>query len=264
MKCFSFDLLAWSAWAPGLETREAWSEWALTPYSPTGAERPSIANVPAALRRRCSQHDRMVLEVGTNCAAEAIPGSGGQVPPAVVLGSRHGEAQVTRVLLDLLAEGEPLSPMRFSLSVHNASSGLLSIATGNKGVFRSISASIDSLGAAWIEALSLLVDHSSVLLIVAEEEPPADHHPYLDEQTAAFALAVLLGRGEGCQLELAPETAPLRSLLEVQSKSAEQPSLESRPLPHALQLAAWLARGEIGEFEMSSLNLNWRLAKNGR
>ena len=240
MKRFEFDLVTWSAWAPDVRTREQWREWARAPCVTTGTEKPAIPFVPAAIRRRCGHQDRMVLEVGSECVRDC------REPPAIVLGSRHGEAQSNWLLLELLARREHLSPMKFSLSVHNASMGLLSIATKNPGVSRSIAAGRGTLAAALLEALGLLAEHAQVLLLLADELPPAEHWPYLDEGPAVYALGLLLAQGRGFEIEVTRgRTVP-----------NELPAL---PLPHPLELAAWLARECIEDFEMRALNLAFTL-----
>jgi hypothetical protein len=73
------------------------------------------------LRRRAGFAAKMALEVAYQCLGNRI-----DVP--LVFSSRHGEASRCAELLVNLAEGAPLSPTSFGLSVHNATAGLFSIA----------------------------------------------------------------------------------------------------------------------------------------
>lgn len=242
MTRLEFDIQALCAWAPGLESAEDWKRWAREPTAPFSTGRPAIPDVPPNLRRRCGQQDAMLLHVGLRCLKECT------VLPPVVVGSRHGEARATRTLLDLLAELEPLSPQRFSLSVHNASAGLLSIVTKNTQMSRSIAAARDTFPAALLEATSVLRRSTHVLLILVDEACPEDYRHYLDERPATFAIGLLLGRGPSYQLELVSQTGE-----DVPVSGA------GLPLPHALEFARWFFGEPDEPLAWRSMHRHWRL-----
>src|SRR5688572_17017530 len=125
----SFSIARWSAWAPGLESPSAWLAWARARREPVsgagaafvGPASAKIREFPALLGRRASRSGRAGLRAALDC----MHGLGG--PVSTVFASRHGEVHRSVELLEALARAEPLSPMAFSLSVHNAAAGIFSI-----------------------------------------------------------------------------------------------------------------------------------------
>src|SRR4030095_4253261 len=109
------------AWTPGRESRADWRRWAGVERqddSPPAAELPPV---PVSLLRRVSALGQQALK-----AAWGLPALH---QSRFVFASRHGEFDRTLGILQSLAQREPPSPADFSLSVHNALAGLLSIAT---------------------------------------------------------------------------------------------------------------------------------------
>ena len=133
------------ACGPGRETQADWLAWAVGATVPAEPSRLPVA-LPAILRRRVTPVGQMAFRAA--CALS--------VPDAArfIFCSRHGEFQRTLGILTALATGEPVSPAEFSLSVHNALAGLLSIAWHNRAGHTTIAAGADSFGSALIEAAS--------------------------------------------------------------------------------------------------------------
>ena len=129
-----------------------------------------------------------------------------------------------------LAQGEPLSPTQFSLSVHNAVIGLWSILRGQSCEMTALAAADDGFEHGLVEAAGLLHEGApAVLLIVAEELPPAAYAPWISDVPLSYALGLLLTPGKQWQLDLTPgsEAVPgnlphalswLRALLTDQSR----------------------------------------------
>jgi len=101
-------------------------------------------DAPTILKRRVSPLGREAL-----LAAFGLPDVGAS---RFVLSSRHGEFGRTQALLSALADGEPLSPADFSLSVHHGLIGLLSIATGNRLGHTAVAAGRESFAYGLLEA----------------------------------------------------------------------------------------------------------------
>src|SRR5258707_12046197 len=115
---------AWSAWAPQRETPAAWRAWArATDMGTSEADASSIA-VPMMLRRRSTALGQKMIASALACGETALTGR-------YVLASRHGEFSHALSILKSLAARELPSPAEFSMSVHNALAGLLSIHLGN-------------------------------------------------------------------------------------------------------------------------------------
>lgn len=199
----TLHLARWAAWAPGLDTPAAWQSWPDTPIAPDAPDAPAVSFVPAMQRRRLSRLSRLCLQVAHDAAPE-------QTGLPTVFASRHGELHRTVGLLDQLAMGEPLSPMAFSLSVHNTASGLYSIQTGNTAPSTAVAAGQDTLPMALLEAAGLLLTHPAVLVVYAEEPLPDCYHslPHPADELGSLAL-LLQSAPTGCGLSLAPQSAAL-------------------------------------------------------
>ncbi|RXZ36913.1 3-oxoacyl-ACP synthase [Oxalobacteraceae bacterium CAVE-383] len=173
-----FSVAAHAAWAPGEET--------------------ALAAMPAMLRRRASMAGKMALQAAYAAypapAAEsaAFPESGRQDIP-VIFCSRHGECGRSADLLIDLARGLPLSPTAFSLSVHNATGGLFSIARRDHANSLALAAGSSTVEHAAIEACSLLADGApAVLLAMADGPLPPMYREFADCDEQPFGWAWLL------------------------------------------------------------------------
>lgn len=195
------SLLAWSAWAPGISSHADWQAWAQGERTVADSpDSPPVDFIPALLRRRLSRLSRLALATAHACVDD-------QQGIATVFASRHGELHRTATLLEDIARQEPLSPMAFSLSVHNTASGLYGISTGNTALSTAVAAGADTLAMSLVEAVGQLLVQEQVMLVYAEEPLPAI---YLDAPGSVgadipFGLALLLGRvGTGRDCALCP------------------------------------------------------------
>ena len=136
-----FRVENWMACGPGLETREDWTAWSRGAGNPESNGAQAAVSLPSMLRRRIST-------VGQRAFRAAFALSE-QSSARFIFCSRYGESDRTLRILHSLAVKEPISPADFSLSVHNALAGLLSIAWGNTAGHTAISAGADSFGL-WI------------------------------------------------------------------------------------------------------------------
>jgi hypothetical protein len=179
-----FSVAAHAAWAPGLETPEAWLAWAQGNAAIGGHTEPALPFMPPLLRRRASPAGKMALH-----AAHAAGGAG--IP--VVFCSRHGECRRSVDLLDDLTRDVPMSPTAFSLSVHNATGGLFSIARGDHANSLALAAGRSTIEHAAIEACGLLDDGApAVLLVAGDSPPPAMYRDFADCDEQTFGWAWLL------------------------------------------------------------------------
>jgi len=148
----SFSVEAWSAFAPGLESEDAWREWARAPWLPAGEAMPALQEMPAMQRRRVERLGRAALQVAWRCQRDDER----DIP--LVFASRHGDLLRTDQMLAELAVGQPLSPTQFGLSTHNAIAAQYSIARALDGNYLAVSAGRATAEAAVIEALALADD----------------------------------------------------------------------------------------------------------
>ena len=115
-------------------------------------------------------------------------------------------------LLSALCAGEALSPADFSLAVHHALAGLLSIATGNKGGHTAVAAGPESFCFGLLEAAACLAEDPAkpVLLVHFDENLPPDYDGLIAPESP-LALAVMLagpgGEGQSIQFRWSPAAA---------------------------------------------------------
>jgi hypothetical protein len=188
---------AWSAWAPGREERLAWESWARSP-EPLGTEGvPDVRFLPAMLRRRCTPLTRIMLRAAFDCCPEEQ-----RAEVRTVFASRHGSINESIDLIGAVVTERPISPMKFSHTVHNAQAGLFSIAAVNRQASSSMAAQEDSFPYGFLEALTHLERDPGrpVLLVVGDVPLAPTFAALIEEPAAAYAVALLLAAddpGEG-------------------------------------------------------------------
>jgi hypothetical protein len=179
-----FEVADWFAWAPTLENRAAWRDWAGAPAAANDSEPPSL---PMMLRRRLTPFGQTVIGGALAC--------GGAVGTArYVFGTRHGElGRAMRIFNDIEDRQTP-SPTDFSLSIHHALIGLLSIDAKNRAGHTALSAGRDSFGYCLLESAACLMEHPDepVLLIYADEKLPAEYDAFREADDAMLPLVVVL------------------------------------------------------------------------
>ncbi|HZB90464.1 MAG TPA: beta-ketoacyl synthase chain length factor [Stellaceae bacterium] len=186
-------------------------EWSGAAIRAAGSAAPPA--LPVLLRRRVSAIGQRAFEAASRLSASA--------EARFVFCSRHGEYRRTQGLLEALAAAEPVSPADFSLSVHHALAGLLSIARRAGAGHTSVAAGSDSFGYGLLEAATCLAagDEQEILLVYFDEPLPADY-PALSEGEDAFVAAFLLRPARGGAGDIAlfagppDETVPRRSATE--------------------------------------------------
>ncbi len=195
-----FKLQSWNAFAPGLENHNAWCEWINDPSElPPELTKASLKQIPPMLRRRFTELGRCAAGAALPLLddIDAIPG---------VFASRHGDTPLTLSLLEGIAHGEPMSPTGFSLAVHNALSGLLSIARKDLSEVTAIAATDNLIPNALIEAVTQLQERPRVLCVIYDVPPPELYQPYCDSLPFPCALAMILSREEGEDFVLQSDT----------------------------------------------------------
>lgn len=184
----NFSVAQYAAWAPGLTTPMAWQSWANHAFSITGDINPPLSDMPAMLRRRASAAGKMALEVAYQCLALS---SNSNSP--VIFCSRHGECARSVELLMDLAQVVPISPITFSLSVHNATAGLFSISQQHHHNILALAAGRSTVEHAVIEACGLLADgHDQILIVAYDNCLPEVFSEFNDCEEQAFAWAWLV------------------------------------------------------------------------
>ncbi len=198
----SFSIAAHCAWAPGIETPEAWRAWAEAPFKILGNTEPGVRQMPPMLRRRAGFLGKMALEVAYQCLD-------GRTGIPTVFCSRHGDVSRAVNLLTELAQDCPLSPTGFGLAVHNANAGLFSIARADQANHLALAAGASTIEHAIIEACSLLADGAPEVLLVAYENClPALFKEFEDCAEQAHAWAWLMQPSGSNSINLRWSVAP--------------------------------------------------------
>ena len=252
------QILAWSAWAPGLEGRDVWVEavrsgssdfgLSASEFSAPGAAEPKApaAAVPPMLRRRLSPLGRAAAEVAAPLLAIARDKN---LP--WVYASRWGDMKLAVESLEAVAAAEPVSPAAFSTSVHNAPPALLSIALKHTGNLTALAGGPFSLEAAFESAMGLLLEAPEVLVVCADLKPPVETGAagvthavgfllgHQNETSDPLVWAAECAKGPFCALTtraLAPNEAP-------------DPRLDRfGGVPPALEVLSWLLAADERAF----------------
>lgn len=156
-----FILTCWRAWAPALK---------ITGDNLIEAGEINPANIPKLLQRRLTPLAKAVFNAAAPCLkhGDAMP---------VVLSSAHGEICKSLAMLQTIQAGEELSPTAFSLSVHNAIAGLFSIAFNINQEITVIAPCAEGIAAAFIEAMGMLHEGKTEVLVLLYDEPIAEFYP---------------------------------------------------------------------------------------
>jgi hypothetical protein len=194
-----FNVSQWIACGVGLDATEDQTAWVRGP-APQEINGHAQVTLPPLLRRRVTALGQMAFKAALDLSKLESA--------RFIFCSRHGEFQRTLSILTALATAEPVSPAEFSLSVHNALAGLLSIAQHNTAGHTAIAAGAESFQAGLIEAASCLIDQPDqpVLLVYYDDALPIPYGELADSSETCLALAMLLTaareEGEAIILEL--------------------------------------------------------------
>lgn len=167
----------WTGWAGGMINGTSVSKQV------TVSEKPAVDHIPPMLRRRLNL-------LGRACASEILRHTEKDDVTPIVYCSRHGDIDRTLSVLQELSTSSPVSPMSFSLAVHNAICGVASIHQQLKGNISTIAAE-DGLVAVLLEAAGLLNDgHERVLCLIADTCLPDIYRTQIDSTEPGVPYAV--------------------------------------------------------------------------
>lgn len=181
---------SWSAMAPGINTSESWQEWFDTSDEADVQDGAiDIKQIPPLLRRRFK-----VLGRVASSAMLAAQANEQHLPS--IFASRHGDTELTLSLLQDIANGEQVSPTGFSLAVHNAIGGLLSIVRKDKSPMTAIASMNGLVMSALFEAHAQLSQYERVLCVIYDVPLPNLYKPYCSSLPFPLAVAFVLSRDE--------------------------------------------------------------------
>ena len=205
-----------SLWTPGYASLEAW----LAGGAPDPSEtEPACAIASSRAKRGTSRLTRMLGHVVDRACADA----GADLDTvSTVYASAWGELETTIALLDPIYDGDVgLSPLRFKHSVHNAASGLVSIATGDRAFSTAIAGGLHTVEQGLIEAMARLAASPDEVVVLAMGDdrllPPFDRFGRHE------------GLAAGLVLTTEPGEAPVRAWLEGPARLDAPPAVDIAP-----------------------------------
>lgn len=163
-------------------------------YAPGPTVLPVPTALPAAERRRTGHIVKLAIAAGLEATGRAGIDA---ATLATVFSSSGGDGDNCHEICQALATSErQVSPTRFHNSVHNASAGYWSIATGAMAASTALCAYDASFAAGLLEALiQVVVERRPVLLIACDTpypQPLREKRPIADAFGTAFVLAPAL------------------------------------------------------------------------
>ena len=186
-----FNIESWSALAPGINSQADWAMWlnAPTPLNEP-FEKPEIKGVPPLLRRRFNLVGRCAMGAILNLLQtdDGIP---------CVFASRHGDTATTLALLENMGKSESMSPTSFSLAVHNAVSGLYTIACKNTQPVTAIAATEGLTINALFETIGQCQNAERILCIIYDAPLPDLYQNYCPSEPFPYAIAMIINKSQG-------------------------------------------------------------------
>ncbi|MEH6496826.1 MAG: beta-ketoacyl synthase chain length factor [Pseudomonas marincola] len=167
------------------------SRWEIRkPTIDDGKTKPDVSKIPAPTRRRLNAFGK----TAGGLVSEMI-----EEQPLIVFASRYGDTERSVSILEQISNAEDISPMHFSLSVHNAVSGLLSIAWKIYEMQSVISAGENSLVMGLTEAFALIdAFPDKQILFVYVDTPLPDLFTEFDQLDAALNVGAILMTHNDC------------------------------------------------------------------
>ena len=241
-----FRLESWAAMAPGLESREDWKQWLKHPVAIKDQfGKIPLKSISAILRRRLSTLGRCAIGTAMPLVEEV------DIIPSI-FASRHGDTELTISLLSSMGRDEPMSPTSFSLAVHNAVSGLFTIARKDTSEVTSIAAMEGLTLQTFFEAIGQLESSDKVLCVIYDIPLPDFYQSHCADISNPFpyAIAMIISNLEGTLYGLEPVGQ------ETQGNVALRGPFDSEPL----SLIGLLA-GTYDNTELTQNGYIWRIAK---
>lgn len=175
-----------NGWLQGIDDPSELTSWAKGDLLlPDEFTPPKPQYYPKGQLRRLSPFSKVAL----HCLD--IPNALTQNLP-LIFASQHGDLAKTVKLIKDAARGEDLSPTQFALSVHNATTGLFSIATHNTAATTTISAGKNSFIEGLIEAsMQSQQEKTSVIYSYCDFDVPTEYRQFEQHKPARCITMVL-------------------------------------------------------------------------
>lgn len=201
--------------------------------------------LPANERRRTTHNIKLALAAAEDAVSQS---SIDRKLIASVFSSSEGDTEIVdKICTTLTCPDRPVSPTHFHNSVHNAPAGYWAIATGSRMMSTSLSAYHASFSAGLVEAMVMIANDPSPVLLVAYDYPPPDPLLAVCPMGAPFAVALLLNveAGNDCMAK-----CEVKIITEGKCSQIDNEQLESirlgNPAARSLPLLIMLAEKSNG------------------
>jgi len=183
-----FFIQSWAAVTGGISSLEDWQAWARGEKEIQGELALDLSGVAPLQRRRLTPLSKIFVSLYHSLARQQHDL---QVP--LILGSLYGELDAASAILQAIHQGEPVSPTKFTHSVHNTAASSLSVLTKNQQPSRSLSAQADPLAAALTDAGALLATGTPQVLVMVGDVRPEGFYAQVCNPLHDYGLLLLLG-----------------------------------------------------------------------
>lgn len=157
---------------------------------------PPISNIPMMQARRMSIATKLACELYIQISKEI------NFDYALFL-SAHGEIERSFKVINDILQSNIISPTDFSMSVHNAASGISSIMSQNQCETTSIAGGHEGFITVFHEIIaSFIAGKKRVILIAFDGEMPEFYQKYGALDQSAYAVALIIERGHDFLLSL--------------------------------------------------------------
>ena len=173
-----------------------------------------IDDIAALKRRRLSPLARLALHTARSTLAQLA--STGDTVDYIIWSSCYGDENITASIISEIAHGDTPSPTQFSLSVHNAISGLYSIFYQDATPATSLSSPLhSSLADAISEAISYLSangKHRALIVYYDAPLPDIYHTPDVAiRQAFALGAVVSVDKDMASDIAILPNPNPINT-----------------------------------------------------
>ncbi len=160
-------------------------------FSRVSKGQPVLAEIKPMVKRRMPPLAKAIQEINTNEGLAAMP---------CVYASKNGE--LSRTIKLIRQYGGDLSPTMFSMSVHNAIAGLLSVINDDNSPYTVIDCMSGAIEMAVFEAVTLLRDNDAVKVLYFEESTDEDMSAMVADEDQAMVLMFVVERGDDLSVEI--------------------------------------------------------------
>lgn len=196
-----------------------------------------LSDIPAMQRRRLPEVAKRIHRFAQGLADEQTP---------MIYASHNGE--ISQTLSIIRSFSSDVSPAKFSLSVHNAIAGLLSVTHKNCQSYQAIDSLSGLIETAVVEAVGLLAQHDTVGIVYHDETLPTELMTTDDKPPTTQVLGLKLQRGQTYQLQKIPA---------VKQQSPENMTAEFANI----RAIADFLRGEQNSLDNHYANTTWQWSR---